>query len=104
MFLVSKKRFENVLGDLAIADNLNNKLNAENAELKKALDIAKSNVYKTPIGITEAERMDYRNALKEALEAAHKRQKSANAKPTEYMRGLEFAIKTLDEYPVHELI
>ena len=104
MFFVSKKKFNCVLEDLAKADRRNVRLSEENAKLAKELEIAKSTVYAPVVGITETELANYKAALKDALEAAHKRQKSANAKPSDFMKGLELAIKTLDEYPVHELV
>lgn len=104
MFFVSKKKFNCVLKDLAEADSSNVRLSEENAKLAKELEIAKSTVYVPVVGITETELANYKAALKDALEAAHKRQKSANAKPSDFMKGLELAIKTLDEYPVHELV
>ena len=102
--LVSKKKYNKLLETSREVDSKNIKLAKENEELKHALDVAKSTVYAPVVGITETELGNYKAALKDALEAAHKRQKSANAKPSDFMKGLELAIKTLDEYPVHELV
>lgn len=108
---ISRKKIAELTAKLADADrklevseNNYKSLWEDYIRLKRDLEVAKSTVYAPVVGITETELANYKAALKEALEAAHKRQKSANAKPSEYMKGLELAIRTLDDYPVHELV
>lgn len=111
MFFVSKKRLAAVTAKLADADrklevsqNNYKSLWVDYRKLQDELEKAKATVYKPVRGITEGELEAYTTELQTMYDAAHSRQKSADAKPSEFMRGLGVAIKQLDSYKPHELV
>jgi len=55
------------------------------------------------VGITDAEYLRIHDKLSAELEAAKARQKPTSEKPSGYMRGLEFAIYTLETIKPHVL-
>lgn len=55
------------------------------------------------VGITESEWIKVHNTIVREREAAKQRQRSADAKPSDFMRGLDFALSILDRFRPHTI-
>lgn len=58
-------------------------------------------VSKPVVGLTAIEWADARSHMADKYNDAKKRQRSANAKPSDFMRGLEYAMNIMDSYAPH---
>ena len=64
---------------------------------------AEGGIIKPVVGITESEWIKVYNAIVCEREAAKQRQRSADAKPSDFMRGLDYAMSILDSYRPHTI-
>ena len=70
---------------------------------KDACAVLVSNEKTVVQGVSWSEYNQMRNELKDLYQQGKSRQKSADAKPSAYMMGIQDALDILDKYPPHEL-
>ena len=71
--------------------------------MKKIFGVYLSRQKPVAYGVTDAEYVKLHAAIVEEFEAAKSRQKNPDGAPTQYMRGLQFAMAAIEAIPVHAM-